>query len=424
MLAARGDAGDAARPAGRTSLRRVEAVGALSRQPGREPRRRGARDRRGSCCSAAPAADDLRGRARRAASRVAPGWEWTVCGRARDLGRGPARRWCATPTWWSPTPARTRSPRSPPPGARRSWCPRTARTTSSASPPRRSAAGGWPALVEDGLPRATAGPRGSSGPPRSTARRWAAGATAQRRERFAAVDVGWRARWRGREPASAVVTVVHGRHEHLRAPARARWPRGDRSCRTSTSWSRWATPRSSGALAGGDVRPRRACRSPPTPGGCRWRPRATAASRPRAAAGCDVVVVPRRRLPGRARAGRGYADAVRDEPDAGVVRPGHLPAAARARGLPAGPAGRARRPAPGASGAAARGGRDRGRPRPVLVAVLRALGARRGERTGGFDEAYVGYGGEDTDFGRRRGRARASTWPGSAPRGPTTSTTR
>jgi GT2 family glycosyltransferase len=63
-----------------------------------------------------------------------------------------------------------------------------------------------------------------------------------------------------------------------------------------------------------------------------------------------------------------------------------------------------------------RGRVDRGNDRYDLFWSLSfAVSARTWDRIGGFDESYVGYGGEDTDFGRRAQAAGiALTWVGGA----------
>ena len=101
----------------------------------------------------------------------------------------------------------------------------------------------------------------------------------------------------------------------------------------------------------------------------------------------------------------------------------YLPPAPRG-GYPAGRAGRARLAAPRAARPA--GGRRRS-----AAATTRCSGRcrsrsppRRGSGVGGFCEDYVGYGGEDTDFGQRRRVAPASTSAGWAAPGPITSITR
>ena len=113
----------------------------------------------------------------------------------------------------------------------------------------------------------------------------------------------------------------------------------------------------------------------------------------------------------------------------------YLPRGRRAATRPRRPRG-PRRPAPRPAEPRARAsGAGSRRPRPLLVAVLRRAPRRTWARLGGFCEDYVGYGGEDTDFGAgaRRGGRRA--WlgrrrprlppapPGHSPAGASTSTT-
>nr|WP_253945727.1 galactosyltransferase-related protein [Nocardioides sp. zg-DK7169] len=132
------------------------------------------------------------------------------------------------------------------------------------------------------------------------------------------------------------------------------------------------------------------------------------------AAGCDVVVgldVDCLAGPGLV---AGYADAVTTDPDrvwSGPVTylsppgPGGYPLD-RLEELddphPARPA-----PAPGAV--------ETGGDPDLFWSLSFALSAQAWERTGGFDEAYAGYGAEDTDFGRRVVRAGLDlAWVGAA----------
>ena len=145
LLAAAGEPGCcAACPP--TARARVEAVGALSRFPvASRPATPVVRAGAAWCCCSGSG----RSRPRPLAARPAqsPGWDWTVLG--RDAGTwvdDPSAPRAARPTSWSPTPARTRSPRSPPRAARRSSCPQE-------RPARRAArhrGARWPGRVAGG----------------------------------------------------------------------------------------------------------------------------------------------------------------------------------------------------------------------------------------------------------------------------------
>ena len=196
--------------------------------------------------------------------------------------------------------------------------------------------------------------------------------------------------------STAVVTIAHGRHEHLRLQQR--------------SLARGGPARPVGA--GGHGRPRAgwlaqptpACAPgssswPPIPAACRSPGPATAGRQRALELGADVLVF----LDVDCLAGPGltaaYADAVREQP--GTVWSGpvtYLP--------PPGPGGydlarlaeldapHPARPAP------APGERAHDADPDLFWSLSFALSAAAWSRAGGFHEGYVGYGGEDTDFAR------------------------
>ena len=312
------------------------------------------------------------------------------------------------------------------PPSRRRGARRTGPTTSSAA-----TAACWPRpLAGPGAAatsRARAGPAARARPRSWTARGGRTGATAGRptaspRVVDAAAPLpapppAPRA-WRTRQ--AAVVTVAHGRHEHLRrqrAVAGERVRRrdehvvvGDGATRTSTRGPRtttfptwWSARR----------RPRRPAAGP------RPQRRRAPGARTRCADCWCCSTSTAWPAPTWSPATPSTVGAVAGDR---VVRAGDLPPArARprsyrlARGSSTTRTRRGPRPRPGEVVA-------RRRPRAVLVAVVRRH--RRGlAATGGFCEDYVGYGGEDTDFGRRSSTA-AWASAGWATPAPTTSTTR
>ncbi|MQW75317.1 glycosyltransferase family 2 protein [Nocardioides sp. dk4132] len=209
----------------------------------------------------------------------------------------------------------------------------------------------------------------------------------------------------------AVVTVVHGRHEHLRAQ-QATLARGEVVPDLYVVVA-MGDPAIEGVLAGGGVRPQ----CVPLAADPRRLPLAAARNtgfETARAAGCDVVIgLDVDCLAGPGLVG-GYARVVREDPErvwSGPVT--YLP--------PAGPGGypldrlgeldapHPARPAP-APGEVATGGDP-----DLFWSLSFAMSAQSWERTGGFDEAYVGYGAEDTDFGRRVVRAGLDlAWVGAA----------
>ena len=238
----------------------------------------------------------------------APGWEWQVLGGPRGRGWTTRRRRCATPTWSSPTRARTPSRRSPRPAGRRWWSRRTDRTTSSAPPPGCStgAAGRW-SCTSMARRRLGGAPR-----PGRAARRRAVGLVV-RRPRRAPLRRG-RARRGGRLGGVTVAVVTIGRTA------------GAPTCGPSTPASRaggCARPLrrdGDGGPLGGGLAPGR----PPTPevievpvqaGMLPLAAARNAARRGRWRAGADVLVF----LDVDCLAGpslvQAYADAARDRPD-------------------------------------------------------------------------------------------------------------
>ena len=279
-------------------------------------------------------------------------------------------------------------------------------------------ADGWPAVVVDAGARTTAGRRCCErARPLDGDGVGATGATAaappvRRRGRVARGRAGG-----PRVSDVAVVTIAHGRHDHLAraaaslaAPAtRARPLRRRRDGRPRLVAGRRRRPAPHGRPVAA-TRP--ACRSP--------RP-ATAARSARSRAGptCwSFLDVDCLAGPGLVAA---YADAVatsRAPSGRGPVT--YLPPARPGGYDLAGLAGSTRRTRPGPPRAAASAastptptcsGRCPSRSRP-----------RHGAQLGGFYEDYVGYGGEDTDFGRVL-LAAACGWAGSARPAPSTSST-
>ena len=393
-----GGARHAPRPAAAVADR-VHPVGALSRFAGR--RADGARragDRRVTVL-----AGSRRRRPQPPTTSTRPG------GRPRaGSGRSSAARWDAGSADPSPAllrrrrggharRARTPWPRSPPPGAPPSSSPhdrphdeqRVTAAALAAAAGRSSSCDAWPATGWAARLR--------PGRAASTATAGAAGATAGRAER-ARVDVV-HAR---RRPASAH-DASRGRHPRPR-PARAPAPRsaspGARR-RVPDHYVVVAMDDPGSTLATAGTAPsRRGRASPATRGGCRWPRRATRASARALALGADVLVCLdvdclagrdlrrglRRRRPRRARR------TVWSGPVTYLPPPG-------AAGYALDGLDDARRPAPGAAGAGAPGAAAR-RATPTCSGRCRSRStATPGDRVGGFCEEYVGYGGEDTDFG-------------------------
>ena len=226
----------------------------------------------------------------------------------------------------------------------------------------------------------------------------------------------------GRQASLAVVTIVHGPPRAPRAPALgpapAAPPPGHARRRRDGRLARSGTSHAGTPATGTCTWPRCGVAAAT----CPWPPPATSASTWPLRRGADAGRAARRRLHPFPRAARAVCRrarlrgeprprrAARRRPRGPVVLAGEVaylpPAPARPR-LPrprAGSPGRARSTAPGASRPGPRRGAHGRRPAPLLVAVLRAHRALlAGHR--GFDEAYVGYGGEDTDFGQRLGAA-------------------
>jgi len=194
-----------------------------------------------------------------------------------------------------------------------------------------------------------------------------------------------------------VVTVVHGRHAHLRAQ-HATLSRGEVAPDVYVVVA-MGDPEVERVLPADGVRPVFVSLDADP----RGLPLAAARNRgveAARAAGCDVVVgLDVDCLAGAGLVG-GYARAVREDPErvwSGPVT--YLP--------PPGPGGypldrlaelddpHPARPAP-APGEVETGGDP-----DLFWSLSFALSTAAWERTGGFDEAYVGYGAEDTDFGRR-----------------------
>ena len=247
--------------------------------------------------------------------------------------------------------------------------------------------------------------------PRSTAAAGRRGATARPRDRFADVVLETRRAHATGRPHEhvAVVTIAHGRHEHLarqhRSPARGhRGPDHYVVVAMDDPPSAALAPRRRprpAVVAVGSRDPRR-----PAAGGRPQRRRAHRALDARRRRGR----LPRRRLPRRARPRRGVRRRRRGAPRRRLVRAGHLPAATAAERLRPGRPGRPRRPAPGPPDPPARGACDSAQTPTCSGRCRSRCTARRlAARLGGFCEDYVGYGGEDTDFGARRSLAAAAS---------------
>ena len=324
---------------------------------------------------------------------------------------------CATPTSSSPTPGRTRSPRSPPPAARPSSCPQH-RPFDEQAPPRGAAPRAWLALVPTALP-GPAGPACSTG---ARARRRGAGPLVRRRRG----GQRRRAPRRLARPGAAGSCVTHGRRHHR--PRAARAPARGSSARSRAA----ATPPDVHVVVamGDPALERLAARRPLAPvvalarrpAGCRW-PRPATPGRRGDRARSRPAGVPRRRLPRRTR--RWSRRTPRPSGDAGRrvwSGPVGLPAAARRRRL--GPRhGCARSPPRTRPVPHRRPARWSPAPTPSCSGRCRSPStAATGQRVGGFCEEYVGYGGEDTDFAPRRSPPAGLCWVGGAR--PTTSTTR
>ena len=192
-----------------------------------------------------------------------------------------------TPTWWSPTPGRTRSPRWPRPRRPAVVVPAAPSARRAARPPARCLRRrpGRPSCSTR-CPTHGLGRRCWSGPPASTAARLGRLVRRPRgRPRSPTLSPARAARARRRpEPAMssvAVVTIAHGRHEHLAAQQRS-LARG--SARPDQYVARRdGRPRDRRlAPATPAVHPRGRRRRPPIPAACRWPPPATAARRARA----------------------------------------------------------------------------------------------------------------------------------------------
>jgi GT2 family glycosyltransferase len=206
---------------------------------------------------------------------------------------------------------------------------------------------------------------------------------------------------------TAVVTIAHGRHEHLRAQHASLAAGG----RRPDHYVLVAMDDAELAPVTLDGLARDVVHVPAEPLGLPLARARNTGVRRALEAGAEVVVL----LDVDCVAGPGlvaaYAEAVRRVPDAvwsGPVTylPPPPPEGYDLGGLAALDAPHAARPDPGPGGAVL----DTD-PR-LFWSLSFALGAEAWERTGGFCEDYVGYGGEDTDFGEtvvRRGLRHAVT---------------
>ena len=366
---------------------KTHAVGAISRFDGRRPvapaeRRISARAR------------PVRPRRHGADRRHARG------GGARDARRGPGRcsgrpepagsttlgRCSARPTSSSRTPGRTRSPTSRPPGGRPSSSPSRDRTTSSSPPRVRCTTRSSPSSARAGRHRRT-GTRVLEAAARWAAsgwERWSTGTGAERRRRRSLAGAGMR---------TAVITIVAGRHDHLAPPARR--PATDRSITWS---SRWATARRSAAGGSSATRATSSLWSVP-PEGLPLAHARNAGARRALDAGAELLVfLDVDCIPGPALLQR-YASGGRRRPRAAV----------RTRSPTSRPRRRAAIRPPTCTRSPRRTRRapsrrrtesQRGGDHALFWTLSFAVTATTWRRIGGFCEDYVGYGGEDTDFGQ------------------------
>lgn len=210
--------------------------------------------------------------------------------------------------------------------------------------------------------------------------------------------------------STAVVTIAHGRHDHLerqqRALARCAGPAPDYVVvAMDDPWTETWVPAEGPVPSVVSV--------PRHQEGLPLAAARNTGARMALERGAEVLVfLDVDCLPGEGLV-EGYTAAVRDEPD--VVWSGpvtYLPPTATARALtdlarwddphPA-------RPAPGP------GERSRGGDPDLFWSLSFALSARAWRASGGFCEQYVGYGGEDTDFARLVVRSGAELgWTGDA----------
>ena len=220
----------------------------------------------------------------------------------------------------------------------------------------------------------------------------------------------------------AVVTIAHGRHEHLAAQHRS-LARG-----TVRPDHYLAVAMDDPAIveaAGRRAHPRGRRRRSRTRGrpaaGRRPQPRRPHRDRRRSRRGRAA----RRRLPGRRRPRGVVRRRGHGATGAHLVGPGDLPASPPAGRLPRRP-GRPRgpgRPAPGATEPCARRAAGVRRPRPLLVAVLRRRTRARGSASAASARTTSATAGRTPTWVVRRSPA-ASGSAGSAAPAPTTSTTR
>ena len=336
-------------------------------------------------------------------ARDAPTGTGRCSARPGPAGSTTRGRCCAPPTSSSPTPART--PIADVAAARRPAVvvpqPRPARR--AATRPRVRCDDGAARRRPLGLAGArTTGPRCST-PPRELGgagwERWSPGRAPSAPPRVL----------RGAGMRTAVITIVAGRHDHL-----VRQRAALDADRSTTSSSRWATARPSGAGGSSAARRRHrrrgasrtACRSPgpatPAPG-TPW-PRArscSCSSTSTASPAADLA----RALP----SGRGRT------PPALLCGPvAYLPPRAagrlsRRQGCTRSPTPHPARPVPPDDEL------ERGGDHALFWTLSFAVTAATWRRVGGFCEDYVGYGGEDTDFGQLAARAGVDLcWVGGA----------
>ena len=228
-------------------------------------------------------------------------------------------------------------------------------------------------------------------------------------------------------PTTAVVTIAHGRHRHLRrqheslvagrtapGPRTWSWPWTTRSWRRSAARRRPPSPTSSASRA--------------TPVAFRWPRPATSASRTAGRGRRRRRGRARRGLPGRARrSSRRTATPSCAQPERRVERARSPTCRRLGRRLPTGPARRALDD-PHSRAAGTRGRAERllgGGSRPVLVAVVRRCHARRvGARSAASARTTSATAARTPTSPSSSVARRARRSAGSATPGPTTSTTR
>ena len=344
--------------------------------------------------------------------------------RPQHLGRRPVGGARRRRTSWSPTPGRTRSPRRPRPAGRRSCCRSADPTTSSTPPARCSPTAGRPSSGPPGPPP-TSGPACSTGPPTSTRSAGRNGATAgpPTGSPTSVLETPRAPRRRGCPMSRvAVVTIAHGRHEHLAAQhgSLARGTvRPDHYL--AVAMDDPAIVEATGRRAHPRGRRRRSRTRGRPAAGRRPQPRRPHRDRRRRRRGGAA----RRRLPGRGRARGVVRRRGHGATGAHLVGTGDLPASPPAGRLPRRP-GRPRglgRPAPGATEPCARRAAGVRRPRPLLVAVLRACTRARGSASAASARTTSATAARTPTWVVRRSPA-ASGSAGSAAPAPTTSTTR